>query len=188
MTQEQEKQGVCGRGRAWRFAMALLLFFAVGGGLAMFKPLMLWVAAGIGASLAVLGVLTTTEKNSQPYPALLVPLILAVAAEWSQRVERPIGVAAVLWAAGVGLALAVAAWPRFGESLREIWQRGGEPVGQGVTVVVLAVVYYGVVTPIGLAMRMVGYDPMRRRSDKQAKTYWMARPAAPQRERYLRQS
>lgn len=50
------------------------------------------------------------------------------------------------------------------------------PVGMVVSHVVLAVVYYGVVTPIGLIMRLVGYDPMQRRLDPRADSYWIERP------------
>jgi hypothetical protein len=42
--------------------------------------------------------------------------------------------------------------------------------------VVLAIVYYLVVTPIGLVMRLVGYDAMKRRFDGEATTYWVHRP------------
>ena len=41
--------------------------------------------------------------------------------------------------------------------------------------VVLGFVYYLAVTPIGLIMRLVGYDPMKRRFDSSAESYWIAR-------------
>ncbi|GAG37655.1 unnamed protein product, partial [marine sediment metagenome] len=37
---------------------------------------------------------------------------------------------------------------------------------------ILAIVYYFVLTPIGLCMRLVGYDPMNRRFDRNTQTYW----------------
>jgi hypothetical protein len=49
------------------------------------------------------------------------------------------------------------------------------PIGFVVSHVLLAVVYYLVVTPIGLVMRALGHDPMRRRFDPQAATYWLER-------------
>jgi hypothetical protein len=42
--------------------------------------------------------------------------------------------------------------------------------------VVLALVYYGVLTPIGLVMKLFGYDPMKKRFDSGAATYWVKRP------------
>jgi hypothetical protein len=62
------------------------------------------------------------------------------------------------------------------------------PIGFVVSHVVLALVYYLVLTPIGLAMRVFGYDPMRREFDRSAESYWIARDTAEiKAERYFRQ-
>ncbi|MBN2294331.1 MAG: hypothetical protein JXM70_18020 [Pirellulales bacterium] len=47
------------------------------------------------------------------------------------------------------------------------------PIGLVVSYLILAIVYYLVLTPIGLCMRMVGYDPMNRRFDPDSQTYWI---------------
>jgi fatty acid desaturase len=49
------------------------------------------------------------------------------------------------------------------------------PIGFVVSHVVLALVYYLVFTPIGLLMRVFGYDPMERRADPDAAGYWVER-------------
>jgi hypothetical protein len=62
------------------------------------------------------------------------------------------------------------------------------PVGFVVSHLVLAAVYYLVLTPIGLVMRLVGYDPMRRRSEPGATTFWIERaPDGRGSDRYFRQ-
>ena len=62
------------------------------------------------------------------------------------------------------------------------------PIGFVVSHVVLALVYYLVFTPIGLLMRVFGYDPMMRGFDPEAATYWIARdPKASEPKRYFRQ-
>ena len=62
------------------------------------------------------------------------------------------------------------------------------PIGFVVSHVVLALVYYLVLTPIGLLMRLFGYDPMRRSFDRNASSYWSERPAqAVEAKRYFRQ-
>ena len=62
------------------------------------------------------------------------------------------------------------------------------PIGFVVSHVVLALVYYGVLTPIGLLMRIFGYDPMKRRNDPEAPSYWVKRAATPvDAKRYFRQ-
>ena len=50
------------------------------------------------------------------------------------------------------------------------------PIGFVVSHVVLAVVYYLVLTPIGLLTRLFGYDSMKKSFDPEAKSYWVERP------------
>lgn len=61
------------------------------------------------------------------------------------------------------------------------------PIGWVLGEVLLAVVYYGLFVPLGLAMRLAGRDPLQRRFDPQAATYWQPKkqPAGPA--SYLRQ-
>jgi len=62
------------------------------------------------------------------------------------------------------------------------------PIGFVVSHVVLAVVYYLVLTPIGILTRFFGYDSMKRRFDPEAKSYWVERSAAAvDSKRYFRQ-
>jgi hypothetical protein len=51
-------------------------------------------------------------------------------------------------------------------------------VGFGAVLVVpiiMRLLFFGVVTPIGLAMRLTGRDPLRRRHDPSASSYWIVR-------------
>ena len=61
------------------------------------------------------------------------------------------------------------------------------PIGFVLSHVILALVYYGVMTPTGLLMRPFGYDPMHRRFDPGAETYWAKRDEEANVERYFRQ-
>ena len=61
------------------------------------------------------------------------------------------------------------------------------PIAWVVSHVLLAIIYYLVFTPVGLVGRLFGYDPMRRRFDRGAGSYWIAREEAPGAERYFRQ-
>lgn len=61
------------------------------------------------------------------------------------------------------------------------------PIGFVVSYVVLGVVFYGVFTPIGVVMRLCGRDPLARRFDRAATSYWQPRPEPPPAESYLRQ-
>jgi len=62
------------------------------------------------------------------------------------------------------------------------------PIGFVVSHVVLAVVYYLVLTPIGLLTRLFGYDSMKKKFDRDAESYWIDRSAeAVDPKRYFRQ-
>lgn len=67
------------------------------------------------------------------------------------------------------------------------WMIAVFPIGWVVSHVLLAVIFYGVFTPFGLAMRLFGRDPMQRRFDPAATTYWVRRGEPPKPEQYFRQ-
>ena len=49
------------------------------------------------------------------------------------------------------------------------------PIGFVLSYVVLGFIYFVIFTMIGLMLRLFGYDPLQRRFDRQAKTYWITR-------------
>ena len=61
------------------------------------------------------------------------------------------------------------------------------PIGWVMSHVILAIVFYLVFTPIGLFFRLRGRDPMQRRFDPQAKTYWEPHKSKDSPEDYFRQ-
>ena len=67
------------------------------------------------------------------------------------------------------------------------WMLSVAPIGYVVSHLLLALVYYFVLTPIGLALRVFGYDPMLRKLDPAASTYWVARTQPTDSKQYFRQ-
>ena len=61
------------------------------------------------------------------------------------------------------------------------------PIGWLISYVLLALVYYGMVTPLAVVMRLFGRDPLNRRFDLKANTYWGPRPPQADVSRYFRQ-
>jgi hypothetical protein len=81
------------------------------------------------------------------------------------------------WSLGVAAAfgaLALAA-PRILAPLNRLWLRFGLLLHRIVSPVVLGIMFFLVVTPIGLLMRALGKDPLRLRFDRAASTYWIPR-------------
>ena len=93
-----------------------------------------------------------------------------------------------LWVAAVVVTVVGWIFPRFMRWVFLGMSYLAFPIGFVVSHVVLAVVYYLVLTPIGLLTRLFGYDSMKRRFDPEAKSYWVGRStAAVDSKRYFRQ-
>ncbi len=61
------------------------------------------------------------------------------------------------------------------------------PIGWVMSHAIFAVVFYFVFTPIGILFRLRGRDPMQRRFDPHAKTYWEPHKSKDSPEDYFRQ-
>lgn len=82
-----------------------------------------------------------------------------------------------LWSlalAALFFAIALAA-PGLLGPLNRLWTRFGLLLHRIVSPVVLGIMFFLVVTPIGLVMRAFGKDPLRLRFDKGARSYWVDR-------------
>lgn len=71
---------------------------------------------------------------------------------------------------------------------RKFWLKLGELLGWVMTRVIMFILFYAVVTPIGLVARASGRDFLRLKFDSKAKTYWdHCEPADHPKEHYERQ-
>ena len=61
------------------------------------------------------------------------------------------------------------------------------PIGWVVSHLILTVIYYLVFTPIALAMRVIGRDPLNRQWEPDRKSYWQPRSEITDIRRYYRQ-
>lgn len=91
-------------------------------------------------------------------------------------------------AAAAGFLLFALLRPGWLAPLHRVWFRLGLLLQRLVQPVVLAAIYFGVVTPIGLLMRAFGKDPLALRFDPEAPSYWIHRdPPGPDPESLRRQ-
>lgn len=67
-----------------------------------------------------------------------------------------------------GLVFPKVLWP-----IEWIWMKFAFYMGIVMSYVLLTITYYVVITPVGLLMRLFGNDPMKRKIDPQAKSYWI---------------
>lgn len=59
--------------------------------------------------------------------------------------------------------------------LNRLWTRFGLLLGKVTTPIVMSILFYLVVTPTGLLMRLFGKDPLRLSRDREADSYWIKR-------------
>lgn len=96
------------------------------------------------------------------------------------------------WLIWLGLAcvssiLALAA-PRWLAPLNWAWTKIGLLLHQIVSPVVLALLFYGCIVPVGFLMRLSGKDPLRQKYEPAAESYWISRaPPGPSSESFTNQ-
>ena len=70
--------------------------------------------------------------------------------------------------------------PKILSPLNRLWFRFGLLLHHIVNPVVMALLFFTTVTPMALIMRLLGKDPLRRKFDPEADSYWIPRqPAGP---------
>jgi hypothetical protein len=79
------------------------------------------------------------------------------------------------WELGLAVAfLTVAGFvPDILAPLNRAWAWIGRGLNRVVSPLLIIVLFYGVVTPVGLAMRAAGKDTLRRRRDPHSPSYWI---------------
>lgn len=91
--------------------------------------------------------------------------------------------------AAIGLASGLVAYsrPRLLRNIYLGWMVAVFPIGWLIGHLLLAVVYFGVLTPVGWLLRLAGHDPLQRRPDPSATTYWQPRTRERKPADYFRQ-
>ncbi|GAB6052540.1 hypothetical protein JCM17960_13600 [Magnetospira thiophila] len=82
-----------------------------------------------------------------------------------------------LWALGIGAGFLIAALtiPRILAPLNRIWFKFGQLLHGIVNPIIMGLVFFTTLTPIGLLMRLFGKDPLHRRPDPGLSSYWIHR-------------
>jgi hypothetical protein len=90
---------------------------------------------------------------------------------WRHHLVR----AELMAGAGALLLLLGLVAPRWTRPFHTAWMRLAHALGYVNTRVILSIMFYGVMTPVGVVMRLVGRDPLNRRRAA-SDSYWIPRP------------
>ncbi|WP_145113456.1 SxtJ family membrane protein [Gimesia panareensis] len=90
---------------------------------------------------------------------------------------------------GVSLASCTFAWlaPQVMRPVYLVWMILFYPLRWLISCLLIAVVYYLVITPVGILLRLCGYDFVGKRFDSRATSYWQPKPQVRKPEDYFRQ-
>jgi len=100
-------------------------------------------------------------------------IVFTIVALWPLVRGRSVRVWALIAAAA--FLLAALALPRVLAPLSQLWLKFGLFLHACISPMIMGLVFYTTVTPIGLVRRLLGQDPLRLRFDSGAVTYWIER-------------
>ncbi|MBM4090917.1 MAG: sxtJ [Planctomycetes bacterium] len=128
-----------------------------------------------------------SDRQLRQFAGLVLPLFAAV-------VGGLLGWRFDLWAVacavvGVAVVVGVAGLlrPALARPIYRGWMRATAPIGWVVGHVILGGVFFVVLTPLGVLMRIFGRDPLHRKWDKGRWSYWERREPPADASRYFRQ-
>ena len=107
--------------------------------------------------------------------------VLAALAWWRERSL----VANVLGALAGSLMLAALLVPTHLGPVERAWMKLAHAISRVTTPVVMAVMYFGIITPIGLVRRAFGYSAIQHHASTDG--FWKSRPAGERRSRSMEQ-
>ena len=143
-----------------------------------------WHAAGIHEDYRREEDGTGRSERSFGLTLGILALLVAGLMLWRQRLVWAVALGAV----GALLVLLALATPALLRPLSRLWTRFGLLLHAVVTPIVMALLFYLTITPIGIVMRLLGKDLARLKFDRAAATYWIARqPPGPPPETMRRQ-
>lgn len=115
---------------------------------------------------------TVRGPSDRNFGLVFVAVFLAIAIA-----PRVFGGSIRVWSLVVSVAFGVVALaaPTVLAPLNKLWLKLGLLLHRIVSPIVLGIMFFLVITPMGLLMRALGKDPLRLRFDRAGSTYWIQR-------------
>ena len=115
---------------------------------------------------------TTRELREFGVTMGAILIVFADVAMLREKAFGPYVLAAGFVFFALGLTFSAALKP-----LQKVWMGLGLVLGFFVSRIILSIIFFGLVTPIGLLMKLFGRDILDERIDKNRASYWHERPA-----------
>jgi hypothetical protein len=101
--------------------------------------------------------------------------------------DKPLIVSEILWNLAWIVGLAGLIFPPLVRPVFVVMMAVALPIGFVVSTILMLIIYFLIMTPIGLVMRLFGYDPMRMRPAAGAERFWIEGPPSSDVRRYFKQ-
>jgi hypothetical protein len=128
----------------------------------------------------------TVKASSDRFFGLTFFAVFLILALWPLLAQGPVRPVAL----GIALAfLAVSLIvPKWLAPLNRLWLKFGELLHRITSPIILGIMFFGVITPVGWFMRRAGKDLLRMKFDREAPSYWIKRePPGPDKASLKRQ-
>jgi hypothetical protein len=158
------------------FALSLCALGWVFALLIWFKPTSLvFISCASGIAWCASMLLNKEEPLARQWKGVIVPMVVGLVYAAVRFVPSPAIVAIAV--AGALTLLGVVVWLRgtFGNRFYRTWLLLFVPLAWSVSTLLLVLVFFVVLTPIGVAFRLLGRDPLKRKFDRNAPSYWVKR-------------
>ena len=100
---------------------------------------------------------------------------------------KPLIVSEVLWNLSWVVGIAGLVFPPLVRPVYVVMMAVALPIGLVVSTALMVLIFYGILTPLGVTMRWAGYDPMGVRRKDGRESFWIERPRDAEVRRYFRQ-
>ena len=137
--------------------------------------------------MAIVDINWNPSKKELKVFSLLLIVFFAVVAWLAYGKGASAETASLIAGGGAVVGIAGVLSPAFIRIVYVVWMAAVFPIGFVVSNVVLAVVFYGVVWPIGLLAKLTGRNALQLGFDREAKTYWNVRQPMKDPRCYFRQ-
>ena len=126
------------------------------------------------------------EKTLRQFAGLWLVSFGGLAAwEWFGRQHTSLAIGLTVLALTLGPLGLV--WPRLLQPIYVAWMVLAFPIGWTISQLIVALMFYGLFTPIGLVFRLIGRDPLHRARRPALVTYWTPKATPTDPRRYFKQ-
>ncbi len=128
-----------------------------------------------------------SNRELRQFGAIGWPIFCGVLGAWRAYYSGDWTLAGIVWSLGVPGAVIGWLRPAWVRPVYVGWMYAVFPIGWTVSHLVLAVIYFLILTPIGLVVRWFRPDPLGMKLDRKRDTYWVPHEPGRDPERYFRQ-